>query len=160
MPVIEETLTRVIRAFKAGGDAVGAETECRVLPGMFPLSGCTELYDLFYRNSESFVSKENFFNGGHMSGSTDMGDVSQIMPAIQPFTGGMDGALHAAEARVTDYGAAVLVPGKAMAATLIDLLSDGAAKARHILSSFKPNLTRNEYLKKLNGYFDHTNLEA
>ncbi|MDR2529569.1 MAG: amidohydrolase [Synergistaceae bacterium] len=161
VPVIEETLARVVRAFKAGGDAIGAKTECRVLPGMFPLSGCPELYELFYKNSEPLVPKENFFNGGHMSGSTDMGDVSQIMPAMQPSTGGMDGALHAAEARVTDYNAAVIVPGKAMVAALIDLLSDDAARARHIVSSFKPNLTRDEYLKKLNSYFEYAHkLEA
>jgi amidohydrolase len=155
VPVIEETLDRVVRAFKAGGDAVGAKTECKVLPGMFPLSGCPELYDLFYKNSEPFVPKENFFDGGHLAGSTDMGDISQIMPAIHPMTGGMDGVLHAAEALVTDYGAAVVIPGKAMAATVIDLLVDDAAKARHVLSAFKPNLTKDEYLKKLNAYFEY-----
>jgi amidohydrolase len=155
VPVIEETLARVVRAFRAGGDAVGAKTECKVLPGMFPLAGCPDLYELFYKNSGPFVAKEDFFDGGHMSGSTDMGDISQIMPAIHPLTGGMDGVLHAAEARVTDYDAAVVVPGKAMAATVIDLLSDGAATAKKILSTFKPNLTREEYLKKLNAYFDY-----
>jgi amidohydrolase len=155
VPVIEETLGRVVRAFKAGGDAVGAKTECKVLPGMFPLAGCPDLYELFYKNSEPFVAPEDFFDGGHMSGSTDMGDISQIMPACHPMTGGMDGVLHAAEARVTDYDAAVLAPGKAMAATVIDLLSDGAAEARRILSTFKPNLTKDEYLKKLNGYFEY-----
>ncbi len=155
VPVIEETLARVIRAFKAGGDAVGAKTEIKVLPGMFPLSGCPELYELFYQNSRTFVEEKNFFDGGHMAGSTDMGDVSQIMPAIHPMTGGMDGVLHAAEARVVDYNAAVVVPGKTMAGTVIDLLSDGAARAQKILSSFKPNLTREEYLQKLNRYFEY-----
>jgi amidohydrolase len=155
VPVIEETLARVTRAFKAGGDAVGARTECKVLPGMFPLAGCPALYDLFYKNSEPFVPPENFFNGGHMSGSTDMGDISQIMPAIHPMVGGMDGALHASSARVADYNAAVIVPGKSIAATVIDLLSDNAATARGILSDFKPNLTREEYLKKLNGYYEY-----
>jgi hypothetical protein len=122
---------------------------------MFPLAGCADLYELFYKNSEPFVAKEDFFDGGHMSGSTDMGDISQIMPACHPMTGGMDGVLHSADARVTDYGAAVVIPGKAMAATVIDLLSDGAAEARRILAAFKPNLTREEYLKKLDAYFEY-----
>jgi amidohydrolase len=155
VPVIEETLARVVRAFKAGGDAIGAGTECRVLPGMFPLAGCPALYELFYKNSEPFVAREGFFDGGHMSGSTDMGDISQIMPAMHPMTGGMDGVLHSAEARVTDYDAAVIVPGKTMAATVIDLLSDDAVAARNVLSTFSPNLTKDEYLKKLNGYFEY-----
>jgi metal-dependent amidase/aminoacylase/carboxypeptidase family protein len=153
--VIEETLARVIRAFKAGGDAVGAKTECKVLPGMFPLSGCVELYELFYRNSEPFVAAEDFFDSGHMAGSTDMGDISQIMPAAHPMTGGMDGVLHGADARVVDYDAAVVIPGKAMAGTVIDLLSNGAAEAKRIVTAFKPNLTKEEYLKKLNAYFEY-----
>ncbi len=155
VPVIEETLARVLRAFRAGGDAVGAKTECAVLPGMFPLAGCPALYELFYKNSEPFVRPENFFDGGHMSGSTDMGDISQIMPAMHPSTGGTDGTLHAADARVADYNAAVIVPGKSMAATVIDLLSQDAAEARNILSAFKPNLTRKQYLDKLNRYFEY-----
>jgi amidohydrolase len=155
VPVIEETLTRVLRAFRAGGDAVGAQTECRVLPGMFPLAGCPELYDLFNENSKPFVPPEGFFNGGHMAGSTDMGDISQIMAAAHPNTGGMDGVLHGADARVVDYNAAIIAPGKAMAGTVIDLLSDDAAAAKKIISTFKPNLTKEEYLKKLNAYFDY-----
>lgn len=155
VPAMEQTLEKVLRAFRAGGDAVGARTEIKVLPGMFPLSGNKAMYDLFYENSRGFVPPEGFAEGGHMAGSTDMGDITQIMPGIQPFTGGMDGVLHAAEARVADYDAAVGVPAKAMAATIIDLLADDAAKAKEILADFKPNLTKDEYLKKLNGYFEY-----
>jgi metal-dependent amidase/aminoacylase/carboxypeptidase family protein len=114
-----------------------------------------DLYELFYRNSEPFVAEEDFFDGGHMAGSTDMGDISQIMPAAHLMTGGMDGILHGAEARVVDYNAAVLIPGKTMAGTVIDLLSDGAAEAKRIVSTFKPNLTKGEYLKKLDAYFEY-----
>lgn len=155
VPVIEETLHRVIRAFKAGGDAVGAETIVNVLPGMFPLSGSTDLYQLFYDNSRPFVAPENFINSGHLSGSTDMGDISQILPAIHPMIGGMDGVLHAAGARVADYNAAVIVPGKAMASTVIDLLSSNASKANEIKKKFKANLTKEEYLEKMNSYFNY-----
>lgn len=155
VPAIEETLEKVLRAFRAGGDAVGAKTEIKVLPGMFPLSGNEAMYSLFYENSREFVPAENFAEGGHMAGSTDMGDITQIMPGIQPFTGGMDGVLHAAEAHVADYNAAVSIPAKAMAATIIDLLADDAAKAKEILAGYKPNMTKDEYLKKLNGYFEY-----
>lgn len=155
VPAMERALEQVLRAFRAGGDAVGAKTEIKVLPGMFPLSGNKDMYELFYENSRRFVAPENFEDNGHMSGSTDMGDITQIMPGIQPFTGGMNGVLHAAEACVEDYNAAVIIPAKAMAATIIDLLSDDAAGARAILAGFKPNLTKEEYLKKMNGYFEY-----
>lgn len=152
---IEQTLEKVLRAFRAGGDAVGAKTEIKVLPGMFPLSGDKAMYDLFYESSREFVPAGNFADGGHMAGSTDMGDITQIMPGIQPFTGGMDGVLHSAEARVADYGAAISIPAKAMTATIIDLLADDAAEAKKIIASFKPNMTKDEYLKKLNSYFEY-----
>ena len=152
---MEQALEKVLRAFRAGGDAVGAQTYIKLLPGMFPLSGNKEMYELFYENSREFVAPENFSNGGHMSGSTDMGDITQIMPGIQPFTGGMSGALHSAEARVEDYDAAVIIPAKAMASTIIDLLTADAAKAKEIIAGFRPNLTKEEYLKKQNGYFKY-----
>lgn len=155
VPAMERTLEQVLRAFRAGGDSVGAKTEIKVLPGMFPLSGNKDMYALFYENSRQFVAPEDFQDNGHMSGSTDMGDITQIMPGIQPFTGGMSGVLHAAEARVEDYDAAVIIPAKAMVATIIDLLSDDASRAREILAAFKPNLTKEEYLKKMNGYFEY-----
>lgn len=155
VPAIERTLEQVLRAFRAGGDAVGAKTEIKVLPGMFPLSGCKEMYELFYDNSRRFVAPENFIDNGHMAGSTDMGDITQIMPGMQPFTGGMSGVLHSAAARVEDYDAAVVIPAKAMAAAIIDLLADDASRAKEIIAGFKPNLTRKEYLEKLNGYFEY-----
>ena len=155
VPVIEETLARVVRAFKAGGDAVGAKTQVKVLPGMFPLDTNPELNELFRENALPFVAEKGFVDDGHMSGSTDMGDVSQIMPAIHPMTGGMDGILHAADARVADYDAAVVVPGKAMAGTVIDLLADGAAEAKSILSAHKPNMTKKQYIEKLDSYFEY-----
>lgn len=155
VPAIEQTLDKVLRAFRAGGDAVGAKTEIKVLPGMFPLSGNRDMYELFYENSREFVAPENFADCGHMAGSTDMGDITQIMPGIQPFTGGMNGVLHSVEACVEDYSAACIIPAKAMAATIIDLLANDAARAKEVMVNFKPNLTKDEYLKKLNGYFEH-----
>lgn len=155
VPVIEETLGRVVRAFRAGGDAVGARTQIKVLPGMFPLDTNPALNELFRENALPLVAEKGLIDDGHMSGSTDMGDVSQIMPAIHPITGGMEGVLHAADARVADYNAAVVIPGKAMTGTVIDLLADGAAEAKSILSSHKPNMTKKQYIEKLNSYFEY-----
>ena len=36
---------------------------------------------------------------------------------------------------------------------VIDLLSDDAKEARKILAAFKPALTREQYIAKLDGYF-------
>ena len=36
---------------------------------------------------------------------------------------------------------------------VIDLLSNGAKEAKKILADFKPALTKDEYIAKLDGYF-------
>ena len=50
--------------------------------------------------------------------------------------------------------AAVLLPAKAFAMMLIDLLYDDAKEAKAILADFKPILTKEEYIAKLESYFN------
>ena len=82
-----------------------------------------------------------------------MGDISHLMPAIHPFIGGADGGLHTKDFHCTDFEAASLLPGKAFAMNIIDLLYGEAEVAKDILATEKPLLTKEEYLAKLNSYF-------
>ena len=66
----------------------------------------------------------------HGTGSTDMGDVSQLMPAIHPYVGGATGLGHGNDYVVRDYGLAVVTAAKALADTVVDLLADGAERRR------------------------------
>ena len=54
---------------------------------------------------------------------------------------------------MVDFAAAALLPGKTFAMMIIDLLSDDGAKAQQILADYKPALTKQEYIAKLDGYF-------
>ena len=76
-----------------------------------------------------------------------MGDVSQLMPAIHPYVGGATGLGHGADYVVQDYDLAVITAAKALAATAIDLMADGAQKAGSIVAGHRPNMTSTEYLK-------------
>ena len=76
--------------------------------------------------------------------SSDIGDVSSIMPTIQPTLGGFAGGFHSQHLRVVDKNKAYIAPAKAMAMTAVDLLYDGAKKAKEILSGFH-GLTSAEY---------------
>ena len=82
-----------------------------------------------------------------------MGDISHLMPSIHPFIGGVDGGLHTKDFCVTDVDAAAILPGKVFAMNIIDLLYDEAAMAKEILEKEKPILTKEEYLAKLESYF-------
>ena len=50
---------------------------------------------------------------------------------------------------MVDEDLACILPAKAMAMTIIDLLYDGAKGANEILKDFKPKMTKEEYLKFL-----------
>lgn len=154
MEAIESTHTRVDAALKAGGDAVGAKTIVETLPGMLPLNCNKHMNELMVENSLIVNPDVDIKDAGHFSASTDMGDVSHLMPVIHPFIGGTNGLLHTADFHVEDFKAAVLLPAKAFAMMIVDLLYDDAKEAKSILADFKPVLTKEEYIKKLDGYFN------
>jgi hypothetical protein len=75
-----------------------------------------------------------------------MGDLGQVMPVLHPYVGGARGSGHGADFEIVDRALAYVVPAKALAAMVIDLLWDGAAGARSVLSNAKPPMTRESYL--------------
>jgi hypothetical protein len=75
-----------------------------------------------------------------------MGDLSQIMPVLHPYMGGARGTGHAADYAIVDKPLAYVAPAKALATMAIDMLADGAAGAREVLSKARPRLTREAYL--------------
>ncbi|AZV58111.1 M20/M25/M40 family metallo-hydrolase [Clostridium sp. AWRP] len=142
-----KTNKKVDRALKAGGDAVGAKTVIKTIPGYLPLECCAKLNDIYKGNCKEFLSEESILDGGHFFASTDMGDVSQLIPSIHPYVGGVSGNLHSKEFNVEDYRAACILPAKLFAMTVIDLLVNGAEKGKDIIKNFKPKFSKEEYLK-------------
>lgn len=82
---------KVDRAIRGAAYAVGAEVEIRDVGGYAPLAQNGELSALFADNARAFLPQDRIISGADMVGSTDMGDVSQAIPAIQPTCGGYSG---------------------------------------------------------------------
>src|SRR5207237_8215815 len=120
------------RALKAGALALGGSVEITTLPGYLPLFHDPKLVSIFRANAVELVGADNVKDKGHGGGSTDMGDISHILPTVHPYAGGAAGAGHGADYRIEDYTKAVLNPAKAMAITAIDLLGDGASRAKEV----------------------------
>jgi len=154
MEAIEATHKKVDGALKAGGDAIGAETIIKTIPGYLPLNCPQQFNQLLVENAQQFISEERIIDAGHFGASTDMGDVSHLMPTIHPFVGGVCGSLHARDFEVKDYYAACVLPAKLMAMTVLDLLSNNGEKAEGILKDFTPLLTREQYINLLEKYFN------
>ena len=143
---------RVDRALRAGAMAVGARVRITTIPGYLPLNSDRDLTALFRSNAVFLVGQKHINPGEHLTGSTDMGDISHIMPAIHPYAMGATGAAHGADYVIEDYDLAVINPAKVMAMTVIDLLAGGAAGARELKARAKPSMTRDAYLKLMRGF--------
>lgn len=150
---IESTSLKVERALRAGGDAIGAKTHIATTPGYLPIRICEPFSNVFSKNVNAAYPGAEIIWGGHSGGSTDMGDVSHIMPVIHPYTGGVNGALHTRHFRVVDYNIACIIPAKIMAMTVIDLLAGDGKTAQDILTSYKPAFNKAQYIAKMNSLY-------
>lgn len=147
LEAIKDANEKVDRALRAGALAVGGRVRINTLPGYLPMVGEKNLQSVYRANACSLVGKNKVASPGrHGTGSTDMGDVSHIMPAIHPYTAGASGTSHGNDYIIEDYDFAVLNPAKIMAMTTIDLLADGAVKAKEVLQKHKAIMTKQEYL--------------
>ncbi len=147
LDAIMDANTKVDRALKAGAMAVGGDVVIQTIPGYLPLRQNSAMNDVFRANAHSLVGEENTGHIHRRNGSTDMGDISQLMPAIHPYVGGATGIGHGADYVVHDYSLAVITAAKALASTAIDLLADGAQTGGKIVSNHRPEMTRAGYLK-------------
>jgi amidohydrolase len=137
---------RVDRAFRAGALALGATVEIETLPGYLPLFNHAGMTERFAANAKFLLGADQVTQTGHRSGSTDMGDISHVMPTLHPYMGGASGSGHGADYAITDHRLAYLEPAKQLAMMAVDMLADGAAGARQVLAEGKPRMTRPEYL--------------
>ena len=138
---------KVDRALRAGAMAMGATVNIQTIPGYLPLMQSRRMAEIFEANANTLVGGENVAKIEHRTGSTDMGDVSYLMPVIHPYVGGATGIGHGADYVVQDYQLAVITAAKSMAATVIDLMGDGAGEARQVIANHRAEMTSREYVE-------------
>lgn len=141
---------KVDRALRGAALAVGAGVEITTLPGYLPLEPNEAMVTLYGGNAETLVDPSDVNPDlGHRAGSTDMGDLSQIMPCLHPYAGGAQGNGHGSDYEIVDYETAAVIPAKLMAMTVVDLLANGAASGKKIVAETTPNMTKQQYLDLL-----------
>ncbi|MBP3361143.1 MAG: amidohydrolase [Clostridia bacterium] len=139
----------VDRTVRGAAEIIGAEVEIEDIPGYLPICECEGLSDILEENAKMFVGS-NIKYGNEIVGSTDLGDLSHLMPVIQPSVGGFQGELHSKQMEVCDKESAYILSTKILACTVADLLYNGCEKAKKIKDEFNPKLTKEEYIKYLN----------
>ncbi len=147
LEAMRDAVVKVDRSLRGAAMAIGAAVEIETLPGYLPLVENEELARRFAAQARAIVGGEGWAERPPIAASTDAGDLSQVMPLIHPSTGGFGGTIHGASFHVVDEQAAYIDPTKALLATVVELLADGAAGAREVLSASRPRLTIPAYLE-------------
>jgi hypothetical protein len=83
----------------------------------------------------------------HKTGSSDIGDVSQMIPTTSAQVGGVIGECHSKDFKIVDPEMQYIIPAKAMAMIVVDLLNNDAAKAKDVISVFKPKVLKKDYVR-------------
>lgn len=137
------------RCFKAGALAVGADVQITNIPGYMPMKNDPIMQDIFLNNARTLIQEDELLIRPPSlvrGGSTDMGDLAQIIPLIHPYCGGASGTAHSDNYLIDDYEAAVINPAKAMAASVIDLLAENGSKAKEVKQKSRPDMSKSQYL--------------
>jgi metal-dependent amidase/aminoacylase/carboxypeptidase family protein len=82
-----------------------------------------------------FYARDEITYGQDMTGSTDMGDVSQALPSIQPTIGGFSGALHSKDFTIVDPETVYITAAKILACTAYDLVKENGTAVKAIKNS-------------------------
>ncbi len=136
---IETANKSVNRALVGAALSLGTNIDITDIPGYAPLNNAQGMIDLCEDAFLAIFPEKEFTRyHGFESGSTDMGDLSMIMPVVHPYCDGVVGKGHGANYQIADPDAACLGSAKWQLAMLTLLLENGAARAKDILARFKP----------------------
>jgi len=139
---------KVNRALCGAALSLGTNIDITDIPGYSPLNNDPNMIELAKDAAAIAIPEEEFkINQTKSTGSTDMGDLSCIMPVIHPYAAGGEGIGHGENYRIADPEKACVSSAKWQLGMLLLLLENGAARAKKIIDEFTPLFTsKEEYL--------------
>ncbi len=145
---IIETNKKVNQALCGAALSLGTNIEIIDTPGYAPLVNDENMIDVALEAAELAIPEHQLSRKDSIySISTDMGDLSSIMPVLHPYCGGTLGSLHSSVFQIQDPLVACVENAKFQLGILYILLSDEAKRAREIIEEFKPQFaSKDEYL--------------
>lgn len=151
MDALQDLSYRIGRAVRGASIAMGTGMRMETVPGYMPVlpvkdaSVVAEVFALMDPESNHPVINHE------TTGCTDYGDLSQIMPVIQFYTGGHNGgAGHSIDFMVEDPYEYYVAPAKAFALMAYRLLKDDAKRAKEVIADNPPVMTKDEYFNIVN----------
>lgn len=151
--VMDAVSRKVDRAFIGAALSLGAQINIADCGGYLPLLNDEGFLNVF--EDAAIACGHSFTRRGTWSaGSTDMGDLSSVMPVIQPFVGGATGIAHGNNYYIEDAQLACIENAKVQVMTLIKLLSDEAKTAMGIIGAYAPVFkTKADYFAWMDAHY-------
>ncbi|MBQ2696967.1 MAG: amidohydrolase [Clostridia bacterium] len=148
---------KVNRALCGGALAIGANVDIQDIPGYAPLHNDKNLVNAAAEALQKiFPDMELKQSDGIGSGSTDMGDLSCIMPVMHPHAPGAKGTSHGDNYYIENPDLACLGSAKWQVALAVLLLENGGKRAKEIIDAYEPLFaSAKDYLAYLDS-FDYT----
>ena len=151
LAAIEDAAAKFDRACRHAALALGCEAEIDTQQGYMPVrfAPACRAQQLaaaaLGKNAACEEARPELYNNA----STDVGDLSHVLPVVNFTHAGAAGALHSADFRLADEEKAVLAPAKMLALTVYHLLRGGAALAREVTEGFSPVYSAAQYVRHI-----------
>ena len=140
---------RVNRALIGAALSMGGNVDIQDSPGYAPVRQDPGLTSVA-KDAAQAIGYPFSFDSAPSTGSTDMGDVSQVMPALHPSCPGATGTSHGSDYRIADPDTACLLSAQWQLVMLHLLLENDARRAREIAANYTSDFSSvRDYLNYL-----------
>ena len=150
---IESANKKVNRALVGAAYSIGTNIEIIDIPGYAPLINDEGMVEVA-KDAYALVDPDGTFDVSDVmgTGSTDMGDLSCVMPVVHPYSAGARGKGHGNDYEIYDPEEACVKCAKWQLAMVKVLLGDSAERAKKIVADFVPLFESKEaYLDYVDG---------
>ena len=153
---IQENSGKVNRALAGAALSMGTGLDIYETGGYAPLRSDPKMGEIACRCMETVSPGKLVIRHIIGGGSTDMGDVSTLMPTVHPYACGVSGTPHGDNYCISDPVKACVNPAKAGVLMLHELLGENAAQANAIIAAYKPLYANaSEYCKAMEQTMKH-----
>lgn len=146
-----EVNRKINRAIGASAAALGAHVRIVDHPGNLPFHSDKIMTEQLRYIIEKVFGENQIAEAGWDTQSSDVGDISALMPVVQHLCMGAIGTQHGDDYYILDIRKAVLNPAKAMLCLVHDLLKNRAEPAKRVKAEYRPLYdSKEEYFQAIN----------
>lgn len=148
---MKETNVKINRALAASAAALGANVTVNDKPGNLPFKSDTVMTARLRTIITDIFGEGVIADAGWDTQSSDVGDLSSLMPVIQHLCMGASGTQHGDDYFIADRQKAVYNPATVMLCLIFDLLDNNGLLAQKVIREYKPLYqTKEAYFEAIN----------